>query len=170
MRIVAWIVAVALIASSMPVHAQDRSSQSLPSAGGQSTSSPLNLIYAVSGVTDNGGGINAGTATVIHCSNASTVGESLRIVVRFFDGTVVNDVTFTVFSAHTFTASTHNTALFAEDTSMSPGVIILSGLAFIFSTTQFMFCTAMMVDAAATTPNGISLHMVRFSPVAGTSE
>jgi hypothetical protein len=170
MKIAAWIIAVAAIAAVLPAHAQDRANQNLPSFGGQASGGPMSLLYVVSGVRDNGGPDNTGAAASFHCSNASTVSESLQFVVRNFDATVISTNTFTVSSGHTFSASTHNTFAFNEDAELSQGVNIQQGLVFIFASTQFMFCTAMDVDAAAAVPSGISLHMVRFSPVAGTVE
>jgi len=40
----------------------------------------------------------------------------------------------------------------------------------IASTTTFIFCSAMIVDAGASTPQGIALHLVRFNPMPGTTE
>jgi len=168
MKLAVWIIAVALIAASTQAHAQDRVGQGQPSAGGQALGDTLSLLYVVSGVRDNGAAAFAGTATTIHCTNASTVTESLQIIFRQDNGTIAGNSTFIAASAHTLTASTHDTNAYTEF-ALNTG-IINSGVAFIFATTQFMFCTAMTIDASAAVPTGVSLHMVRFSPVAGTSE
>jgi len=170
MKFVSWIIAAALAASVIPAHAQNRIGRGLPSGGGQAQGGPLALLYVVSGVRDNGGAANVGTATTFHCTNASTAAENIQIQVRDFAGGVVSDHTYPLNSGRTWTTSTHDTAVFDEDADLSPGGTIIQGLAFIFATTQFMFCSAMLVEAASPTPSGISLHMVRFSPVAGTSE
>ena len=165
MNVLGRIVAVTAIAFALPIHAADRAASPPTSVGG-----PLALTYVVSGVFDNGGAFNAGVATSIHCTNTSTTSENIQIVVRTFDGTIVGNTTFAVASASTTTSSTHQTALFAEDVTLSPGTTINQGQAFIFTTSQFVFCSAMIVDAAASIPNGIALHMVRFGPLPGTQE
>jgi hypothetical protein len=177
MKFGAWIVTVALMASVMPAHAQDRApplpggTQSTPLPGGTTSAvgGTLALIYVVSGVRDDGAADSVGTATTFHCSNASTVSEQIQIVVRNFDGTIHGNDTSTVTSAHTTTKSTHGTAVTEDLPFLSPGTAINQGLAFIFATSPFVFCTALTVDAA--TPNqAVALHMVRFNPVGGSQE
>jgi hypothetical protein len=169
MKFMGWTVAVTLIASVMPALAQDRAGKGLPSFGGQD-SGPLSLIYVVSGVRDDAGADRTGIATSFHCTNASSAPESLQIIVRSFSGEIVGNQTFTLTSARTFTVSTHAAAAFNQDANVSSGFKIDQGVAFIFASTQFMFCSAMMTNAGSVIPAGISLHMVRFSPLAGTSE
>src|SRR5215470_10030422 len=85
MNAIARIVASAAIAFALPVHAQDRVQQGGPTppavVGGS-----LGLIYAVSGIVDNGAATDAGVATTIHCTNFSTTSETIQYVVRQFDG------------------------------------------------------------------------------------
>jgi hypothetical protein len=168
MKILGRIVAIAAIAFALPIHAADRTAS--PPLPPTSVGGPLALNYVVPGVFDNGGAFNAGVATLFHCTNTSTTSENVQIVVRTFDGTIVGNVTFSMASASTITSGTHQTALFTEDVTLSAGTTINQGQAFIFATSQFVFCSAMIVDAAATIPNGIALHMVRFGPLQGTQE
>lgn len=157
----------AVLAFGLPAHAQDKPTASVlpPAALG----GPQSLIYFVPGVYDNGGADNTGRATTFFCTNASTVAETLRVVVRSAGGTIVSDLSFNLASAQTFTLSTHFTVPFGEDASLATGGVN-GGFAFIFSTTQLMFCSAMIVDASSASVLGIALHMVRFAPLAGTQE
>ena len=171
MNVLGRIVTVAAIAFALPVLAQDRAPQG---AGATATppafSGGLGLTYLVPGVTDNGGADNAGVATTFHCTNASTITEQIQIVVRNFDGSVVaNDVT-NVGSARTLTKSTHGTALTEDLPFLSPGVAINQGQALIFTTSPFVFCSVMVLDASTAGTQGVALHIVRFGAVSGTQE
>ena len=46
----------------------------------------------------------------------------------------------------------------------------VQGSAVIASTTTKLFCSAMLVDASTSTPNGIALHMVRRNAFGNTME
>ena len=171
MNVLGRIVTVAAIAFALPVHAQDRAPQGTGAATPPATvGGPLGLIYAVSGVTDNGGADNAGVATTFHCTNTNTVSEQIQIVVRNFDGSVAGNDTSTVASAHTITKSTHGTALTEDLPFLTPGIAINQGVAFVFATSAFVFCSAMVLDASVAGSQGVSLHMVRFGAVSGTQE
>jgi hypothetical protein len=170
MKILGWIVALAAIAFALPVHAQDRVHQGTGAIPPAAVGGPLALTYVISGVRDNGGSLNTGVATSFHCTNTNTVSEQIQIVVRKFDGTITSNNTFTLTSARTHTASTHGTVAFNEDAFLSEGIVIDQGMAFIFATSQFVFCSAMITDASTAGPVGVSLHMVRFSPLSGTQE
>jgi hypothetical protein len=65
--------------------------------------------------------------------------------------------------------STHGTAIFS-DFALAPGTAINQGSAVIQSTSVNVHCSGMIVDAAATVPQGIALHMVRLNPAPGTQE
>src|SRR5215216_127602 len=141
-----WIIAVAAMAFVLPAHA--------------ATTDPIQIIYRTSGVIDSGSGPNLGVATSFHCTNLSGVTETVRIVVRESNGAVVGNVEVSLLSFHTVTFSTHLTILFSDIVlQMGP---VIRGTAVVASTTTFIFCSAMIVDAAASTPIGISLHLVRF--------
>jgi hypothetical protein len=170
MKGLCWIVAFAALASVLPAHAQNRATTPTLAPPTSSTTDPVILIYRVTGVRDDGAAARAGTATALHCTNLSEVAETLQILVRDFTGSLVSNVSRTLNSAQTFTAVTHIAAVFAEDITMSPGSIIDQGYAAIGSTTTSIVCSAMLVNAAATSPVGISLHMVRYNPSPGTLE
>jgi hypothetical protein len=140
----------------------------LPAQG--ATTDPLKTIYRVPGVRDNGGGAQTGVATSFFCSNLSSVPETIRFVVRSAAGTVVGDQSFQMPSLRTVTASTHETTLFSETLVLTPGSGIIQGMAVILSTSLNVHCSAMIVDAAATVPQGIALHMVRVNPAPNTQE
>jgi hypothetical protein len=170
MSILGRIVAIAAIAFALPVHAQDRSPQGGGTSPPATVGGPLALTYVVPGVTDSGGADNTGVATTFHCTNTSTVSEQVQIVVRNFDGSIVGNDLSTVGSARTLTKSTHGTALTEDLPFLTPGTAINQGQAFIFATSQFVFCSAMVLDASIAGSQGVSLHMVRFSPLSGTQE
>jgi hypothetical protein len=129
---------------------------------------PEIIIYRASGVIDTGSAANVGVATVFQCTNISIVTENLRFVIRNFNSVIAANQLFTVPSFQTLTASTHSTALYANQT-ISPGSSI-NGTVAIAATTSNIFCTARTVDASAGIPSGIILPMVRFNPIAGSEE
>jgi hypothetical protein len=163
------IVAIALFAAILPAQAQQRSAEGI-SPPPKAVGDPLQLIYRVSGVRDNGGAAEAGTATTFMCTSISNVDETLRIRVRDFNGTIVGTRTVTVPPNQTKTISTHLTRGFFDDATLSPGEVINQGSAAIQATSINIFCSAMIVDAAVAFPEGIALHLVRFNPIAGTEE
>jgi hypothetical protein len=130
---------------------------------------PMQLLYFISGVRDDGGGTNTGVATVIHCSNWSGATERFQYVVFTHLGTVVANLTQDIPHGGTKTASTHGTALYFEDLLLGP-VLISQGLVAILATHRDVVCTVQVVDASVPIPNGITLHSVRYNPIAGTQE
>jgi len=170
MNVLGRIVTVAAIAFALPVHAQDRAPQGADATPPAAVGGPLGLIYVVPGVTDSGSADNAGVATTFHCTNTNTVSEQIQIVVRNFDGSVAGNDVSTVASARTLTKSTHGTALTEDLPFLTPGTAINQGVAFIFATSPFVFCSAMVLDASVAGSQGVSLHMVRFGSLSGTQE
>ena len=168
MKLLSFVVAVAIISAILPAQAQDRAGRAQSAGAPLAITDPLKLIYRVSGVADNGGGANAGVATAFHCTNFSQVTETISFVVRNFDGTKKADQSFALASLATGTASTHITALFV-DGPLATG-LINQGSAQIQSTSLQVHCSAMIVDAAATVPQGIALHMVRINPASNSQE
>jgi hypothetical protein len=164
------IVAFALFAASLPAQAQRAYPEGAAPAAPLAVGDPLVRLYRISGVRDNGAGSELGVATSFHCTSASTVDETLRIVIRNFDGTVVGSRTITHHPQDTATFSTHFTRIFTEDFQLSRGVIINQGSAEISATSTDIFCSAMIVNAASSSPDGIALHMVRFNAAAGSQE
>src|SRR5215216_33156 len=144
-----WIIAVAAMAFVLPAHA--------------ATTDPIQIIYRTSGVTDNGA-----SATAFHCTNLSAVTELVRVVVRHRTGEIAGNVEVPLPSFNTVTGSTRLTALFIGF-SLATG-IVNQGTAVVASTTTFIFCSAMIVETTASTPQGIALHLVRFNPMPDTTE
>jgi hypothetical protein len=165
-----FVVTFALLAATLPAQAQRAYPEGAAPTAPLATTDPFVRIYRISGVRDNGAGNEAGVATSFHCSSASTANESVRIVVRHFDGTVAGSRTFTLAPNRTVTMSTHFTRLFFEDTVISRGIVINSGSADILATSVNIFCSAMILNAGTASPEGIALHMVRFNAAAGSQE
>jgi hypothetical protein len=134
---------------------------------------PLQVIYRVTGLTDNGGAANAGVATSFHCYNGGAVPENISFSIRSAAGPVIRVTpAITVASGATFTASTHPTVIFQDagaTQNLATG-FIGQGTATIRATNTTVFCTAMIIDAAAANPLGVALHMIRSNPAAGTQE
>jgi hypothetical protein len=128
------------------------------------------ILYRFPGVRDNGGPNFDGVATSFHCTNFSGVDETLRFVLRNKDGTVWANFAATVPHLLTYTVSTHNTGAFLEDAFLSPGVLINQGTVAIAATSTSIVCTAMIVDASAANPIGVSLRGIRFNPAPGSQE
>ncbi len=165
MKYILSILALAALIAIPPVQAQQNAS------AGRAVGDPQKLIYRIAGVRDSGDASNVGVATTIHCTNLSPVAETVRYVIRTAGGTVAANVSKTIDAGGTEAASTHFTAMVDEDGVLAPGVSINPGSAAIFATSpQKVFCSAMIVDAAATVPQGIALHMVRFNPITNTQE
>lgn len=127
----------------------------------------LDVIYKVSGVTDSGGAINTGVATAIHCTNFSGVNAKLDVTFKDDEGVGLGGGGGWLKPSQTLTVATRGTNLFNVT---SPGVAVQQGSAVVQSNSPKVHCSAMIIDAAATVPQGISLHMVRFNPEAGTEE
>jgi hypothetical protein len=169
MKALSFLAIAALFAATLPTAAQQRPYQeSAMPAAPKAVGGPLKLIYRVSGVRDDGTG--AGVATSFHCTSGSAVNETLRIGVRNNAGSVAGMQTVPISPNRTITMSTHSTNIFGNDRLLAPGVVIIQGSAQILATSNKVFCSAMIVDAAAAVPQGIALHMVRFDPFPGTQE
>ena len=131
----------------------------------------LTTIYVGSGVTDTGSATEDGVATSFHCTNVSGVAATVRYLVLHSNGAIAGSLTLSAPHGATVTASTHAVFLFTEGTNqINPTVMVQQGGINIESTQSGVFCTAMIVDAAAAVPNGIDLHLVRVNPHPGTVE
>ena len=149
-----WIIADEGMALALPAH----------SAVGDAEQ----ILYRVSGVTDTGGADNTGVATSFHCTNFSGVTETIRIVIRDSNTTILANVPFSIAHLQTKTASTKGTIIYDEDVFLGTGGV--QGTAAIAATSTNMICTAVTLDAASTSPVGFALRMIRFNPVPGTQE
>jgi hypothetical protein len=131
----------------------------------------LTTIYVGSGVTSGDALGPSGTATSFHCTNVSGVTATIRYLVLQPDGALAGSISRTAAHGATITASTHETIVFNDSANeISQGIAIEQGGVNIESTQSGVFCTAMIVDAAAGVPAGIDLHLVRVNPHPGTVE
>jgi hypothetical protein len=129
----------------------------------------LTTIYVGTGVKDSGGGNTAtGVATTFVCSNVSGNVASLRFVVLDNVSSVVGSMQVTLAHGRTGAISTHNESFYDAVTLNT--VQFGFGAVNIESTESGVFCSAVVVDAALTAPNGLDLHLVRVNPHPGTVE
>jgi hypothetical protein len=100
------------------------------------------------------------------------VGGPLKLIYRVSGvrNTPGTQQTLTIGPNQTLTMSTHGTTVFFENYFLVPGIEIGQGSGHILATSNKIFCSAMIVDAAVAVPQGITLHMVRYDPVPGTQE
>jgi len=153
MKLVVSVVAIAMLAVA-----------SLPAQAAQEP------IYRASGVRDSGGAAGVGVATAIHCTNFDTTAATVRVRIRNFNGQVVGDSSVNIASRNTNTFVTHDTLLFFDNTNLSAGTVIDQGSLIVTSNSLEVICSAMIVDAASSAPQGIALHLVRSNPLPGTEE
>jgi hypothetical protein len=127
---------------------------------------PLQNVYVFPGARDDNSGVHAGVATAVICTTFSSTTEKIRWIALNFDGSKVGDVNFTTTSgSDTRTMTTHSTALYDSDVIVSnPGPLLNQGAIYVFATTTNIVCTANIVAAASTTPQGIDLHALRATP------
>jgi hypothetical protein len=130
---------------------------------------PEVIIYRGSGVADTGGAAFTGNATAFHCTNFSGVNENIRFVVRNTNGVLLANQAVTVAHLNTVTVFTKQAGLFPTGTNLNTGAV-LQGTVAIAATSIQVTCTAMLVQANITTPEGMRLHMTRFNPIPATLE
>jgi len=155
MKSLRYLIAVAALAFTLPAQA--------------ATTDPEVIIYRFPGVLDDGSAGQVGVATSFHCTNFSGVTETVRVVVRNFDGAIKANVAFSVPHLTTRTASTKSTVLYTEDQSFNTGAVN-QGTAAIAATSTNVICAAMTIDAANSKPCGFALRAIRFNPVPGSQE
>ena len=108
---------------------------------------------------------------MVLCTNLATISQQIRFVVRQPTGALVANKTFALLGLRTFVAATHEPRSYPSDASLSLGITISGGSIFVSATTNAVFCTAMTIDAAGSTPGfGVELHAVQFNPYAGSVE
>jgi hypothetical protein len=128
----------------------------------------MEVIYRVSGVTDDGSNIFEGVATAIHCTNFS--GEVVRLNITFFkgDGTKHSSHVGDMAPGTTTAKATHGIVLF--NAGVSPNGIVKQGSALVAASSRRVHCSAMIMDAASVKPDGVALNMVRYNPAPGSAE
>src|SRR5262245_39753531 len=131
---------------------------------------PEVIIYRFPGVASQGT-TGTGGATAFHCTNFSGVTENVRIVVRLSDGSLSSNTLVAVSHLHTVVMPTRPVSAYFPVTQLGfPPVPIFGGTAAIAATSINIICTAMVIDGAATVPDGVALRGVRFNPVPGSQE
>ena len=138
-----------------------------PGAAPATTFPVLTFIYAASGVYNSGTNGN-GTATSVICTNLSGQTANVRWTFYNENGGASVPMTLAMANLKTQTVSTHLTNAL-NDVGLSMGTV-KQGSVLIQSTQSGVFCTAMILDAAAVAPNGTDLHMVRFNAHPNTVE
>jgi len=129
----------------------------------------LTTIYIGSGVLDDGGPDNTGTATSIQCSNVSGVSVQVRVLILGPSGGVEGQATDTVAHGATVTRATHLTNVYI-DTTLNTGPVAQGALN-IESTNSGVFCAALTINAVdGDSIDGESLRLVRVNPHPGTVE
>jgi hypothetical protein len=131
-------------------------------------SGPFQALYIFPGVTDSGGPTADGVATAVHCFSFSPSEEDIQYVVRNAQGTLEATLTTVINQFQTLTIATHATNIYAADLMITHA--ISEGVFGISATSTNIVCTAQVIDASATVPNGIDLHGARFNPISGSQE
>jgi hypothetical protein len=131
------------------------------------TTDPEVIIYRFPGVRDDGNADNTGIATVFSCTNFSGVQETLRFVTRSAIGTLLTNVPLQAVHLQTLTMATHPAVAYPSS-SLGTGPVV--GTTAIAATSTNIICTAMVLDAANSKPDGVALRGIRFSPVPGSQE
>jgi len=81
----------------------------------------------------------------------------------------VANKTVTISHLATATASTTDTAAYVETVTFDPSVSV-QGTTAIAATSTDIKCTAMVINRAQTTLEGVALRGIRFAPVPGSQE
>lgn len=139
-----------------------------PATPALADSGPSQVLYIFPGATDNGGADRTGVATVVHCFSFSPTQESMQFVFRDWDGTIKGNLTLNINQFQTLSLATHLTTVYAAFSAST--ALLNQGTLGITATSTNIVCTAQVIDASATVPNGIDLHGTRFNPIAGSQE
>lgn len=132
-------------------------------------SGPQQVLYIFPGVRDTGGNTATGVATVVHCFSFSPVQETIQYTVRDFNTAIVGNVSLSIAQFATKTVVTHLVAVYSIDFDFDTGTVDQGAIGITASSTNIV-CTAQVIDASATVPNGIDLHAIRFNPISGSQE
>ena len=143
----------------------------LAQPAGAVTFPSLTTIYVGSGVFDDGGADDTGSATSIHCSNVSGASVQVRVLILGETGAVEGALTESLAHGATQTFSTHQTNIFADvDNDLATGSVG-QGVVNVETTNSAVFCTALTVNASLSNlVEGVPLRLVRVNPHPGTVE
>jgi hypothetical protein len=123
----------------------------------------LNLLYFFTGIR------HGSTATAMTCSNYSGANRQIQFVLMESNGTVRANVSFIVGHPQTVIVTTQATTMHTNEVNLNTASIF-GGLGAVLSDHPNIVCTAFLVNPFTGPLAGVSLHGVRFSPVAGTLE
>jgi len=129
-------------------------------------SGPAQNLYVFPGIVDN----NNNVGTVVNCFSFSPVQESLQLIFRDDTGTLVMNTSANINQFQTVTLVTRPTNVYGIGDQVLIATGPLVGVLGMTATSQNIVCTAHIVDAGATVPNGMELHGTRFNPISGTQE
>jgi hypothetical protein len=128
----------------------------------------LTTIYVGSGVTDDGGGENTGTASSFFCSNVSGLTAQIRVLILNAGGTAIASSPVVPLSHGNSTVfSTHATILgevLIATANLSTGTVNIE------STQSGVFCRGAIVNAAGPRQDSSPIALVRVNPHPGTVE
>ena len=131
-------------------------------------SGPFQVLYIFPGLTDTGDDTPSGVATAVHCFSFSPSEESIQYVVRNSEGALAVTFSTDINQFQTLTVTTHSTNIYRASVAITHA--INQGVLGISATSTNIVCTAQVIDASATVPNGIDLHGARFNPISGSQE
>jgi hypothetical protein len=132
------------------------------------TFSSLTTIYVGTGVMDDGGAPNLGTASSFFCSNVSGLEAQIRILILAGDGNVVVSSTPNSLPHGTsLIFSTHATIM--GDVLIETGTLN-TGAVNIESTQSGVFCRGAVVNASGPRHDASPIALVRVNPHPGTVE
>lgn len=128
----------------------------------------LTTIYVGSGVLDDGGVSDAGTASSFFCSNVSGLTAQVRVLILNENGAAVgNSAATTLPHGITLVFSTHGTPLF--ESVIGTG-LLNAGVVNIESTQSGVFCRGAVVNAAGPRQGSSPVALVRVNAHPGTAE
>ena len=139
MKAIHWTIAAALLALVQPVHA--------------AATDPEKIIYRFTGVTDLGGPIFTGVATVFFCTSLSDTDETVRFVIRSANGTLMSNLAEPISHLQTITIATHIPSVFTLTRVMLLTGPLNQGTTAIAATSINIFCKAVIIDLRRKRPS-----------------
>ena len=133
----------------------------------------LTLIYRFTGLVTTSLDADTGVQVSAHCTNFHPGQDRfVRYTVRNYDGTIVaSPGPFALHPFRTFTYSTQDTLLFAEDAVVVRTVLLDQGSLQILASGPQVHCSAELVDASGSSAYNVTpLPAIRSNQEAGTEE
>ena len=130
----------------------------------------LTAIYRFTGVADNAGGDFTGFTTVFHCTNSTPQRQTVRFTFWDYNNAILAQPSYNFGPLRTYSIATKDVISFQLDAVVSISSNINQGAVYIAATNGNIHCTAQIIDAAASTPLGVSLNGARLNSVIGIQE